>query len=215
MPSLLLARYYYQNCTRTEDGFIDEDSCYVPFWNTKTGIIVKWSLFLGFLIFSGLYLLIGYIHAKKRIQKGLAPLGYHRFLVPRATLARVDPRYRFPQANIRPYAPNGQQAYDMYSVPPPPVYDPNAARPPMYMYEPPVGSTKVDYNQQLPSAQQQPGAAPSQEHVQYAAPLGPPPPPVALSTQQQDTYAPPPGPPPPSASTIQQQGTGNTNPFRS
>ncbi|KAK4230677.1 hypothetical protein QBC38DRAFT_507265 [Podospora fimiseda] len=201
MPSLLRARYYYySNCTRTEDGFIDEDSCYVPFWNTKTGIIVKWSLFLGFLVFISLYLLIGYIHAKKRIQKGLPPLGYHRFLVPRATLAQVDPRFRYPQANIRPYNPNGPQAFDMYAVPPPPVYDPNAPRPPMY--EPPAGSTKVDYSQQ------QPGPAPM-----YASPPGPPP--SSQSPQPQATYAPPPGPPPPSASPVQLQGTGNTNPFRS
>lgn len=32
----LLARQI-QNCTRTEDGFIDEDSCYVPFWATRVG----------------------------------------------------------------------------------------------------------------------------------------------------------------------------------
>ncbi|KAK4170197.1 hypothetical protein QBC43DRAFT_1689 [Cladorrhinum sp. PSN259] len=210
MPSLLHARYYYnQNCTKTKDGFIDEDSCYVPFWDTKTGIIVKWSLFLGFLVFFGLYLLIGHIHAKKRIQKGLPPLAYHRFLVPRATLARVDPRYRFPQASVRPYAPNGQ-AYDMYNMPPPPVYDPSAPRPPMY--EPPAGATKVDYGQQP-----RPNPENMSQHVEYAPPAGPPPPPAAvLSPQpQQETYAPPPGPPPPSVSAIQPQGTGNTNPFRS
>lgn len=80
MGVTLIARQYvsYRNCSRTEDGFIDEDSCYVPFWSTKTGVIVKWSLFLAICVAFGLYLLIGYIHAKKRIQKGLPPLGYHR-----------------------------------------------------------------------------------------------------------------------------------------
>ncbi|KAK4188529.1 hypothetical protein QBC35DRAFT_496119 [Podospora australis] len=196
-PTLFARQYYYRNCTRTEDGFIDEDSCYVPFWNTKTGIIVKWSLFLGFIVFLGLYLMIGYIHAKKRVQKGLAPLAYHRFLVPRAALAQVDPRYRYPQASISPYYPNGQQqAYDMHGMPPP-VYDPNAPRPPVY--QPPEGATKVDLEQ----PPQYRFAASSQQQPQLDAP-------------QNFEYAPPSGPPPSAAGApIQPQGTGNTNPFRS
>jgi hypothetical protein len=85
-----------ENCTFTEDGYIDESSCDVPFWSSRvgaapccllktrwltpwqTGAIVKWSLFLGIIVIFGLYLLIGYVHAQKRIQKGLPPLGYHR-----------------------------------------------------------------------------------------------------------------------------------------
>jgi len=80
MGVTLIPRQYgsYRNCTQTEDGFIDEDSCYVPFWSTKTGVIVKWSLFLAICVAFTLYLLIGYIHAKKRIQRGLPPLSYHR-----------------------------------------------------------------------------------------------------------------------------------------
>ena len=46
--------------------------------SSQTGVIVKWSLFLGLLVFITLYLLIGYTHAKKRIRKGLPPLAYHR-----------------------------------------------------------------------------------------------------------------------------------------
>lgn len=88
--------------------------------------------------------------------------------------------------------------YDM----PPPVYDPNAPRPPKY--EPPAGAAKVDSNQQ-PNAEQ--NGQPTGQYAEYAPPAGPPP----GSDQPQDSFAPPPGPPP---SNVQPQGTGNTNPFR-
>ncbi|KAL2135625.1 hypothetical protein VTI74DRAFT_7575 [Chaetomium olivicolor] len=201
----LFARQF-ENCTFTEDGYIDENSCYVPFWGTKTGVIVKWSLFLGIIVLVGLYLLLGYLHAQRRIQKGLPPLAYHRFLVSRATLAQVDPRYRYSQpANIRPYNPDTQYL-DMYAMPPP-VYDPNAPRPPAY--EPPTGSTKVEPNQQRDAdqGQQSQGQQPTGQHVDYPPPPGSPPP----RRQSQEAYAPPPGPPP---STVRPQGTGSTNPFR-
>ncbi|KAK3906968.1 hypothetical protein C8A05DRAFT_40299 [Staphylotrichum tortipilum] len=208
-PTFTLLSRRYENCTYTDDGYIIEDgNCDVPFWISRTGVIVKWSLFLGIILICSLYLLIGYIHVQKRIQKGLPPLGYHRFLVSRATLAQVDPRYRPPQpANIYPYHPGGPQYYDMHAVPPP-VYDPNAPRPPVY--EPPAGSTKVDPQQQQQQQQQAAGQSqpPAEERFEYGPPPGSPP---ASSSQLRDTYAPPPGPPP---SAVRPQGTGNTNPFR-
>jgi hypothetical protein len=33
MKALVARQYRY--CDRTEDGFIDETSCYVPFWYTR------------------------------------------------------------------------------------------------------------------------------------------------------------------------------------
>jgi hypothetical protein len=198
----LLARRF-ENCTFTEDGYLDESSCYVPFWSTKTGTIVKWSLFLGIIVVTGLYLLVGYVHAQKRLKKGLPPLGYHRFLVSRAALARVDPRYRPAQPGAV-YIPTTAERnyYDMQAMPPP-VYDPNAPRPPMY--EPPVGSTKFEPNQQQQGTQQ--SQPPTEQRFEYGPPPGSPP----MPGPSQETYAPPPGPPP---STVRPQGTGNTNPFR-
>ncbi|KAH6619712.1 hypothetical protein B0J18DRAFT_252294 [Chaetomium sp. MPI-SDFR-AT-0129] len=174
----------YEECTLTEDGFIDENSCYVPFWSTRTGIIVKWSLFLGIIVFLSLYLLLGYMHAQKRLKKGLLPLRYHRFLVSRAQLAQVDPRYRPQPSNMYPYTPE-QHYYNMHAMPPP-MYDPTAPRPPMY--EPPAGATKAGPHQQAPDA-------PQAQH----------------QSGQGSDYAPPPGPPP---SAIQPQETGVTNPTR-
>ncbi|KAH8899229.1 hypothetical protein GQ53DRAFT_303962 [Thozetella sp. PMI_491] len=182
----LVPRNRLENCTRDADGFIvNDDKCFVPFWYTRTGIIVKWSLFLGFTVIIGLYILIGYIHAKRRLRKGLVPLAYHRWLVSRSALARVDPRYAYPQAaGYQPYNPN---SYGMNWVPPPPVYDPNATRPPMYNGPGPEGSTKVDPSQWMTEPTRRP------------------------ADQQAEQYAPPTGPPP---SALRPEGTGNSNPFR-
>ncbi|KAK3396355.1 hypothetical protein B0T20DRAFT_268918 [Sordaria brevicollis] len=205
----------HSNCTRGPDGFIDPDSCYVPFWYTKTGVIVKWSLFLGLSTIFGLYLILGYLHAKRRITKGQPPMAYHRWLVARNDLARVDPRYPYPHPHpqtttvFHPYATSQQQQpygnYGMYPVPPP-VYDPDAPRPPMYPGPPPLamgmvpdGATKVDPMQQAPPVVPTPPTMPrtdgNERDEEYEAPAGPPP-----SAQSQQP--------------IRQQGTGGMNPFR-
>lgn len=99
---------------------------------------------------------------------------------------------------------------------PPPVYDPDAPRPPMYpgpppamamaMVQPPDGATKVDPMQQALAPASVPVLPPLYSgrndgngggEEQYEAPPGPPP-----SAQAQVQ-----GP-------IRQQGTGGTNPFR-
>ncbi|KAK1837172.1 hypothetical protein QBC39DRAFT_4735 [Podospora conica] len=183
MPSITpnLAPRQYRECLLTEDGFIDKDSCYVPFWYTKTGQIVKWSLFLGLIVFICLYLIIGFLHAKKRIRENRPPLAYHRFLVPRSHLAQTDPRYAWPAA--APPAPYYQAggpvgAYGMHNMAPPPVYDPNSARPPVYP-GPPEGGSKVDPNQH--------GGEPSPSYY-AAASAAPPPPQVNGVTGNNNPY---------------------------
>lgn len=143
----------------------------------QTGYIIKWSLFLGIFTFFGLYLTIGYWHAKRRLSKGQVPLAYHRWLVSRSQLARVDPRYAYPQPfGYSTYRPDyhGMQAM---TVPPPPVYDPS--RPPVY--DGPPGGTKVDPGQassghERGPEQQQP-SPPAQEggivHPQMPHPIPP------------------------------------------
>jgi hypothetical protein len=44
----------------------------------QNGEIVKWSLFLAMIFFVAVFLTGSYMHAKRRMKKGLAPLGYHR-----------------------------------------------------------------------------------------------------------------------------------------
>ena len=98
---------------------------------------------------------------------------FSKFLVSRAELARVDPRYAYPHpTNVSVYPPGEQ--YGMHYMPPPPVYDPNAPRPPMYDGRVPEG-IKVDPSQAAP---------------------GPMPPPQSQGVQRMDDYEAPPGPPP-------------------
>ena len=55
---------------------VDNGSGY--WWYSPTAIIVKWSIF-GFIVL--LFLLWfggGYMHAQRRLKKGLPPLTYHR-----------------------------------------------------------------------------------------------------------------------------------------
>ncbi|KAI2616018.1 hypothetical protein GGR54DRAFT_246455 [Hypoxylon sp. NC1633] len=153
--------------------YVEEDGHLIWFWYTRTGIIVKWSLFLGITVLLALYLILGRMHAKKRVRQGLKPLAYHSILLSRQERAGVDPRYAWPQASYSSYQPGqgyGADHYGMHSMPPP-VYDPNN-RPPMYEGgPPPMGGSKVD---------------PVQNGVE----------PVR---QPSDDYAPPPGPPPSAA----------------
>jgi len=110
----------------------------IPFWWTETGQIVRWVIFLGILFLVFAFLFIGYCHARRRINKGLPPLRYHRWMLNHSQRARYDPNYQHPSAYYTPYAPGAQ--YNMHPMPPP-IYDPNAPMPPVY--QPPAGATKV------------------------------------------------------------------------
>ncbi|KAI1375444.1 hypothetical protein F4677DRAFT_137918 [Hypoxylon crocopeplum] len=150
--------------------YVEENGREIWFWYTRTGVIVKWSIFLGITILLALYLVLGRTHAKKRVRKGLKPLAYHSWLLSRQEKAGVDPRYAWPQASYSNYQPGpgyGSNAYGMHPMPPP-VYDPSG-RPPMYEGgPPPMGGSKVDPIQTGVEPARQPGD-------DYAPPPGPPP----------------------------------------
>lgn len=170
-------------------GYVFENGRLIPWWYSRTGEIVKWSVFLGLITIITVFISVGYCHAKRRMRKGLAPLGYHRWLVHRQDLARVDQRYAYPQnPTYTSYHPNAY--YNMQPMPPP-VYDPNAPRPPVY--QPPEGATKADPSQWRAEPTRRPAEG-QQTGVQDA------------------DFVPPPGPPP-SAMTAQRTGESN-NPYR-
>lgn len=150
-------------------GWVEENGRIIPFWWSRTGYIIKWSLFLGIFTIFGLYIVIGYWHAKKRLSNGKIPLAYHRWLVSRSQLARVDPRYAYPQpAGYTTYRPD---YYGMNAMPPPPVYDPS--RP--LIYDGPPGSTKVDSAQASQQPQAHPPPPPPPQEAGIAGPQVPPP----------------------------------------
>ncbi|TVY46540.1 hypothetical protein LOCC1_G003344 [Lachnellula occidentalis] len=165
MSSFIQAR---QNFDDGDDLEFDNNDRRTDFWWTRTGQIARWSIFLAIFVLIMAYIIIGYWHAKRRINKGLAPLKYHRWLLNRQTRARYDPSYQNPSAYYQPYPPQDQQ-YGLHSMPPP-MYDPNAPLPPSY--QPPPGATKVDPSQwgatQRPVEVGEPSPA-------YEAPPGPPP----------------------------------------
>ena len=75
-PVQLVSR---QTDGRIPDGYVrTEDGRIIPWWYTRTGQIVKWSIFLGFITLLTLWMTLGYWHAKKRLRQGLAPMAYHR-----------------------------------------------------------------------------------------------------------------------------------------
>ncbi|KAI2641089.1 hypothetical protein GGS21DRAFT_356497 [Xylaria nigripes] len=149
---------------RLVDG---EDDDVVWFWYTTPGIIVKYVVFFTLALLLLLWVIGGRQHAKRRLRKGLKPLGYHAFLLSRAERAQVDPAYAPPPVYgvYRPVygGDGGSEYYGMHPMPPP-VYDPS--RPPVY--DGPSSGSKVD-----PVQDRQAHAAGGSE--EYAPPAGPPP----------------------------------------
>ncbi|KAI1432168.1 hypothetical protein GGR50DRAFT_623440 [Xylaria sp. CBS 124048] len=155
----LLARQWVQ----------DDNGDDVWFWYTTPGIIIKYVIFLVFVFVLAAWIIGGRIHAKRRLRKGLKPLGYHAFLLSRAERAMVDPAYAVPPSsyvNYRPVYghPDGAGEYYGLHPMPPPVYDPS--RPPVY--DGPSPGSKAD-----PVQNRQPSATGGAEV--YALPAGPPP----------------------------------------
>jgi len=158
--------YSRQNNQQEEFIYDDERS----FWWTRTGQIVRWSVFFGIFFLFIAYMTIGYWHAKRRINKGLRPLAYHRWLLNRQQRARYDPAYQNPTAFYAPYPSGGQ--YGMHPMPPP-MYDPDAPQPPTY--QPPAGGSKVDPSQWRAEPTRRPTPAEGEPSPAYEAPPGPPP----------------------------------------
>jgi hypothetical protein len=47
-------------------------------WTSPTAYAVKWGIIAGIFILFLVFFLGGYLHAQRRMKRGLAPLGYHR-----------------------------------------------------------------------------------------------------------------------------------------
>ncbi|KAI1251653.1 hypothetical protein MGN70_006221 [Eutypa lata] len=156
---------------------VDDQGHYMYFWDTRTGIIIKWSLFLAFVLFITIWMIGGRRHALRRVRAGKKPIFGTGWLLSRQERGLVDPRYANPwpgqavYVQYHPGGPHGQPPaggggwYNMQNMPPPPpVYDGN--RPPMYEgvdnAAPAAGNTKVDPDQ-------------ANRGSDYAPPAGPPP----------------------------------------
>jgi hypothetical protein len=47
-------------------------------WTSPIAYAVKWGIIAGIFVFFLVFFLGGYLHAQRRMKRGLAPLGYHR-----------------------------------------------------------------------------------------------------------------------------------------
>ncbi|KAI9886188.1 MAG: Vacuolar protein sorting-associated protein 8 [Watsoniomyces obsoletus] len=160
-----------------QNGILMEDEHH--WYYSPAAMAVKWAVLAGILLFFFGFFVGGYLHAQRRMKKGLPPMAYHRvrrhvrvetvneltwyqWLVPRRQRAQFEPHLWQSQNQFSFYqAQDG--GYNMHPVPPP-AYNPNMAAPPLY--QPPTGASKVDPSQQMGTAQ---------------APL-PAPPPAATAT---------------------------------
>ncbi|ATY59552.1 Chitin synthesis Congo red RCR [Cordyceps militaris] len=137
-----------------------DDYGYTSFWYSTAGYAIRWSLFGLFVLIILLWVVGGYLHAKRLMKKGLPLKSYHSCFFPRQPRAAQAGWYR-------PYNPNpygAQDGYNMNYVPPP--------------RRPPVGASKVDPSQWSG----QPANRPAESSTtgaggvpEYAAPYGPPP----------------------------------------
>ncbi|KAL5615448.1 hypothetical protein BROUX41_005493 [Berkeleyomyces rouxiae] len=147
---------------------IDRDGVARPFWYSYTGYIVKWSIFLGILTLISIYLLVGHIHARQRLKQGKLPLRYHRFMVSRAAMAKIDPSYADPMPTYQPYTQPPPAYYVVMQpmAPPPPTYHPADAKNETSAgyAPPPAGASSSTQSQQT-----------SGITTDYAPPAGPPP----------------------------------------
>ncbi|KEF59528.1 uncharacterized protein A1O9_04372, partial [Exophiala aquamarina CBS 119918] len=125
-------------------------------WYSSTAYAIKWAVLAAILVAFLLYFVGGYLHARQRMKKGLPPLTYHRWLVPRRTriaFAQAHPEHahHFSFYRTQP-APYGYQM-PTYGPPPPAYHEPEYV--PAYTAQ---GPNKTNPDQS------------------YAPPTGPPPP---------------------------------------
>ncbi|KAL9018922.1 MAG: hypothetical protein Q9185_003756 [Variospora sp. 1 TL-2023] len=140
----------------------DSGYCYDEnWWYSETAEAIKWAVVVTILALL-VFCLAGYLHARRRVRAGQAPLKYHRWLLPRRQRMHQAPQAPHQQFTFYGHqqAPHEMQPYPA----PPPAYH-QAQMPPPPRYEPPQGASKTNPDQQ------------------YMAPPGPPPPPAAESSR--------------------------------
>ncbi|KAF1351243.1 hypothetical protein BDV97DRAFT_421217 [Delphinella strobiligena] len=147
------------------------------FWWSNEGYYVRYAIVAAVFVGIILFILVAYIHARRRIKRGLQPLAYHRWLVRRShPYSRRNVFNPYPQQNTYPpnaaypnnvYAhhgppPTGQgypmNGYTPYApggappqagwAPPPPAYGQDQWDSPP-VYQPPVGGSKVSPEQNV------------------------------------------------------------------
>ncbi|KAF2403843.1 hypothetical protein EJ06DRAFT_527444 [Trichodelitschia bisporula] len=136
MPPINIKRQGVFYTAGTASGQPDR---YVYYERNTTFFIVKWAIFGGLFLALIAFLVIANLHARRRVRRGLAPLGYHRWLLPASMRARFpkpgtyrqnNAAYYAPPSTYAPAHPTGGVPYVVSYVEPPPVYSNDM--PPVY-----------------------------------------------------------------------------------
>ncbi|KAK4942339.1 hypothetical protein LTR10_017946 [Elasticomyces elasticus] len=143
------------------DSNDDPDTYDGYWWYSTTAYAIKWAVIASLLVLFFLFFLGGYLHARRRMRKGLPPLAYHRWLVPRSqriAFAQRYPQYAhqagFYRTTQTPYGHGHAYPMGAYGPPPPAYHEPDYV--PAYT---PQAPNKVDPDQ----------------NKQFVPPYGPPP----------------------------------------
>ncbi|KAL2050711.1 hypothetical protein ABVK25_008948 [Lepraria finkii] len=144
MDFTILKRQVFNRDDGDDENDGDDDNDGQGYSNTATAI--KWAFVGAILLLFLLWFVGGYYHAQRRIIKGLPPLAYHRFLLPRRQRVLYMPR---PQFGYYPPPNTYGESYPMQNfAPPPPSYN-YAEHIPPPIYQPPDNGTKVIPRQEL------------------------------------------------------------------
>ncbi|KAI4256482.1 MAG: hypothetical protein L6R42_006196 [Xanthoria sp. 1 TBL-2021] len=123
------------------DNYDDGDYYHGSWWYSDTAEVIKWAVLAAIFIAIFLFLALGWVHARRRVRRGQAPLRYHRWLLPRS-------QRRSPPTQPFTFYQHQQNPYEMHPYPaPPPAYR-NNEEPPPPRYEPPQGASKMNPDQQ-------------------------------------------------------------------
>jgi len=120
-------------------------------WYSPTAYAIKWAVIAAIFLFFLVFFVGGYLHATRRMKKGLAPLRYHRWMLPRRhrlAFYQAHPEIPNPYARTAYYTPGygahgpayPMGPYGQQYPPPPPAYGENDYVPP---YPGPEGGSKV------------------------------------------------------------------------
>ncbi|KAI9806908.1 MAG: hypothetical protein M1833_002566 [Piccolia ochrophora] len=121
---------------------------------SATAVAVKWGVLAAIVVVIFAFFVFAYLHAQRRMKKGLPPRRYHRWFVSRRQLQRFEPPRPAPHDQFSFY--QAGPGYNMQPMPPP-AYNPNFAPPPTY--QPPEGSSKTNPSQMPPPGAEYAGPA--------------------------------------------------------
>ncbi|KAF8469588.1 hypothetical protein BDZ91DRAFT_57998 [Kalaharituber pfeilii] len=134
---------FYSSVLAKRDDY-DHESHFGGWLYSEEGRTIRYGILLGIIFLFIVFLTISYKHAHCRMNQGLPPLAYHRWLVSRKRRAEFERASSEPEQNFSFY----QHEHGLHPVPPP-AYNPQYVQPPSYP-GPPEDASKSNPQQYYP-----------------------------------------------------------------